>query len=151
MRGMKGTGMITNGSLVTLASALVLALAGGQAQAAVLKVPADFATIQAAVDTAASGDTVKLKKKCVAPNTTCGPNGEYQEVVDIDKKITLNCNGAVLDGAVQGDASTATPSAHLGGPGINIMSDGDGTTVVNCTVQNFEGEGIEVDDADGVT
>ena len=143
-------------NLVALASALALALAFGPAQAAVLKVPADFATIQ---DAASSGDTVSLKKNC-GTEPFCSFNGIYHQSVDIDKKLTLNLNGAILDGAVplgkngttDGGATTVTGPARLGDDGINIDSDGDGTTIVNCTIRNFDGDGISEDgDADYVT
>ncbi len=145
MKGMKGTGMIKNGSLVTLASALVLALAFGPALAKVINVPADEDTIQDAVDAAASGDTVSVKK-----GKGGGLNGEYHESVDIDKKITLKCNGAVIDGAIPGNADSDTDAVNVGGPGIEVMSDGDGSKIIGCTVQEFDDHGILVD-ADDVT
>jgi pectate lyase len=61
----------------SLWTVLMIALGAGQAVAAVLHVPGDYGTIQAAITAAASGDTV-----LVAP-------GLYRERLTLDKAITL--------------------------------------------------------------
>ncbi len=71
-----------------------------------------------------------------------------------DKSITLLCEkGAVLDGAIPSDL-TGGPKV-LGGDGVDIDTTGapgtaDGSKVINCTIQNFDDDGIKVQDADDV-
>jgi len=167
MKGMKTlmneTGKIARGNLVALAAALGLALAFGPVLAATIVVPTTSnPDIQDGINAAGSGDTVLLKAKCnSAISAHCGFNGLYHQGVDIDRKITLNCSGAILDGDVplgkKGERTDAGVTTEFDGPtqlsgdGIDILSDGDGTTIVNCTIKNFGGDGIEVNDADGVT
>jgi len=167
MKGMKTlmneTGKITNLNLVALAAALALALAFAPAQAATITVPSTAnPEIQDGIDAALAFDTVLLKTKCnSAISAHCGFNGLYHQGVDIDRKITLNCSGAILDADVplgkkgettDGGATTEfVGPIRLGGDGVDILSDGDGTTIVNCTIRNFKDNGIEVNDADGVT
>ena len=147
MNGMKGIGIvgrIANGSLVALAAVLAVALAFGPAQAVVKKVPADFATIQAAVDDAASGDTIEIKKCTPFSTGVCGPNGEYHEDVEIfGKSLHILCKGAVLDGAPE----DVDPGAQLF-RGFNVHEDADGdadgTVIEGCTVQHFDNDGIHV-------
>ncbi|MGI2336924.1 MAG: right-handed parallel beta-helix repeat-containing protein, partial [Dehalogenimonas sp.] len=82
--------------------------------------PVYFATIQAAVTAAASGDVLDI----------C--DGTYNERVVIDKPLTLNGlseAGTILDGT--GLAGT--------GKGITINTGIEGVTIQNLTVQNFAG------------
>ena len=152
MKGMMGTGRTACGRLVTLSALFALVLAFGPAFAATIVVDTDEPTIQAAVDAASSGDTVLVKK-----GKGKGNKGVYHEDVDIkDKTITLLCQkGATLDGAIPSDL-TGGP-ATLDGEGVDIRDDtggsgdADGSKVIDCTIQNFSNEGIEVDDSDGVT
>jgi hypothetical protein len=103
---------------------LVLAVLAGPAEAAnVLRVPADFPTIQAAIDAAAPGDTV-----LVSPAT-------YSENISFNgKDVTVK--------STSGPAST-TLDAH-GSTGVQI---GPGGTLEGFTVENgaaFFGAGMAV-------
>ena len=144
MKGMMGIGRIARGSLVAQASLFALVLAFGSAFAATIVVPNDEPTIQAALDVAKKGDTIIIKK-----GKGKGNKGVYHEAVDVDTDdITIKCErGAVLDGAIPSDL--AGGDTVLGGPGIEI--DADDVTVDGCTVQNFDGDGINVGDDDGAT
>jgi hypothetical protein len=103
-----------------------LVLAGaGNVRAADLHVPADYATIQAAVDAAASGDTIHI-----AP-------GVYKEQADIvDKDLTLIGRGAVL--RAHGDMALSFPDYNQNKRLTSIV------TVVRADVTvsglTFEGE-----------
>ena len=128
---------------ITLAVLLALGLTVGSAWAVPCTVPSvAYPTIQSAEDDATC-DTINVKK-CGPPNATCGPNGVYHESVDIDKRLTLNCNGAVLDGAPEGGPQIADD-------GIDILPGADGTTVKGCTVQNFKENGIQALGVNGLT
>ena len=143
---MRGTEWRTNGSLVALAAALALALAFGPAQATTFTAPGDSATIQGAVDMAGDGDTVLVKKCTPFLTGVCGPNGEWNEKMEIvGKSITLKCAGAVLDGAPQDGVQIEDEGIFIDGAGAA------GTKVIGCTVQFFGKEGIKVDDVDDVT
>ena len=97
---MNETGKIANLNLVALAAALALALAFAPVLAATIVVPSTSnPDIQDGINAASSGDTVSLKKSC-GTGTHCGFNGIYHQGVDIDKKLTLQCNGAILDADV---------------------------------------------------
>jgi len=64
--------------LVTLlAMALPLGVTEAKASAATIYVPDDYATIQAAVDAASTGDTIIVK------------DGTYSENVDVNKSLTI--------------------------------------------------------------
>ncbi len=70
--------------------------------------PADFAAIQDALNSADPGDTVVVAKSCGAVGAGfCGESGVYHETLVLKDKdrITLKCNGAVFDGAVSSAAT----------------------------------------------
>ncbi len=99
-------------SAATLAAVLLLA---GAAPAGTLKVPADFATIQAAVDAAVPGDVIVVSKGVYAENVVVAVGG-----------ITLQGKNAVIDGRYAGSCLSVT---------------GDGVTVTGFTLANG-GSGI---------
>ncbi len=91
----------------TLAAMLLFA---GAAAAGTLKVPADFATIQAAVDAAVPGDVIVVSKGVYAENVVVAVGG-----------ITLQGKNAVIDGRYAGNCLDVT---------------GDGVTVTGFTLAN---------------
>ncbi len=114
---MNETGKIANFNLVALAAALALGLAFGPALAATIVVPSTSnPEIQDGIDAASSGDTVKLKKSC-GTGPFCGFNGIYHQSVDIDKTLTLQCNGAILDADVPLGKSGTTDGGATPTPG----------------------------------
>lgn len=107
-----------------LAAGLLLALAP-DSRADVLKVPAQYPSIQAAVDAAGEGDVIKLKKNI------------YIEEVVISGKTDLTIKGV-------GSQITGPPS----GTGLTI-TDSFGVTVIGLGVSNM-GTGIVADGAIGL-
>lgn len=114
---------------------LLLSSVGGQdAVASILRVPGDYATIQAAVDAAAAGDVIRV-----------GP-GIYSEQVRIAKSaIRLEADPighAILDGAT------------LTGPGAAISIQGTSTTfvtdvaIVGFRIENYPAAGITLNFTD---
>jgi parallel beta-helix repeat protein len=111
-------------ALVALSSALIPL----SAKAAVLEVPTVYPTIQAAVDAAAPGDTVKVSPQ---------PNGDpYHENVVIGKEsLTLQgVNNPVLDGT---GMTLIDPFFGLvGKDAVTIAA--AGVTVSGFTIQNYD-------------
>ena len=64
-------------AVALLAMALPLGVTEAKASAATIYVPDDYATIQAAVDAASTGDTIIVK------------DGTYSEHVDVNKSLTI--------------------------------------------------------------
>ena len=90
------------------------------AHAATIKVPGDHATIQAAIDAASPGDTIKVGK------------GTYQENLVIPAAKT----GLTLGGA-KGTVLEARPAGGDGaGPGLIVRA--DGVTLRGVTIRNAE-------------
>lgn len=87
-------------------SAIILAasLFAGSLSAAILMVPADYATIQSAIDAASMGDTVMVGKNNV-PNYY---NFPYHEQIVVNKRIALIGAGGVIAGLKSGDAVLVT-------------------------------------------
>ena len=89
---------------------LILILLVTCADAATLNVPADYATIQAAVNAAAAGDTILVQ------------SGTYYENVNVNKQLTL-----------QGvDSGSGLPVVDAGGSGSAITLSANG-----CTLKDF--------------
>ncbi len=90
--------------------ALTVAVTGAPIQADTLKVPADFETIQAAVDAAVADDVVLVSK------------GVYEEnVVVTTSGITLQGKGAIIDGGSEED------TIRIAGTDVTVT----GFTIVN--------------------
>jgi len=92
------TSLFSQLSLFSIAGAAVLILLAGSAQANTLKVPSQYPTIQAAIDAATQGDTIRIAA------------GTYRESLDWEGK-DLTVSGA---GAGQ---SIIDPGPANGGPG----------------------------------
>ena len=92
-----------------LAGQFVLFLATS-ANAATINVPADYTTIQAAVNAAAIGDTILVQ------------SGTYYENVNVNKRLTLQGN----------DTGSGLPVVEAGGSGDAITLSAN-----NCTLQDF--------------
>ena len=96
-------------TLFSLGTAAALVVFAPQAEAAQLKVPSQYATIQLAIDNASPGDKIK-----VAPGT-------YFEQVIIDKALTVEGSGGknktIIDGSL-------TPVLLLSGQ-VRITANGD--------------------------
>lgn len=132
---------------------LFLAVAAGSADAATINVPANFPTIQGAIDAALPGDTIVVAK------------GVYEEVLNIPNTLTgltlRGKKGAVLDARPAGVdsgagivvvANTVTVRDLVIRHAADIVSnDGDGIRVTgtgfigrNLTIQHCEGSGIAI-------
>jgi len=138
---------------IVLAALGVSVLAVGSAPAraaATIHVPADFKTIQAAVDAAADGDTIVVAK------------GKYKERVLISGRsgLTLQADGkAVIDAGGVGIAAAAENAPNLvldgftvqrtGGAGIRLTNCA-GAVVRNCTALKTTSFGIAVEGSDAV-
>lgn len=122
------------------AAALAAALLALPASAAVLHVPADHATIQAAITSARNGDEV-----VVAPGT-------YAEALDLEgKHITVRSSGGaavtILDGATVDDSLISAFSGEGAGGTIVrgfTFRNGRGTEVVACNQGGRKGGAVFV-------
>jgi len=128
-----------------LAAAMAIAMAG-VVHAATINVPADYATIQAAVDAASNGDEI-----VVEPGTYTGTG---DEVVDmLGKAITLRASGTAEETIIDGegerrvitcdsveDANTIiegfTITGGYGGNGSGIYCDDSSPTITGCTISD---------------
>jgi hypothetical protein len=110
-----------------------------------LNVPADFDTIQAAVDAASEGDTIKVAA------------GTFSETVSITKDyITLEGAGegnTIIDAGTQ-DAVTIDSASNVTVKGFTIQNGrygifvrkGSLTNLENTTVQNNSSDGVRIDE-----
>ncbi len=110
---------------------LVGGVTAGRARADVIRVPEDYATIQAAVNASMAGDIVRV-----------GP-GTYAERVRISTSgIRLQADGAVLDGS---GFTTAGAAIALAGTSTSHVT---GVSVVGFRIENQPGAGIDLNFAD---
>jgi parallel beta-helix repeat protein len=111
-------------TLLSLAGAALLMLLAGAAQANTLHVPSQYATIQAAINSAIAGDTVQVAA------------GTYREALSwVGKDLTLQGAGA--------GRSIIDPSAANGGPGGGCLSTQNLTSaslIEGFTLQNGIGD-----------
>lgn len=117
--------------------------------AAAQTVPDDFATIQAAVDAAGNGATITIKK------------GTYNENVVIDNKPNITIIGKgkpVINGGI-GTSFTIANTINAFVTGITVRNSVTRGIYVNncslvkfskCVVSEIAGDGIGVDDTDGI-
>jgi hypothetical protein len=117
---------------------VILILLAPAADAATLRVPSVFATIQAAVDQSVNGDTI-----LVAP-------GAYAGGVLFDTKgnVRLLSSGGRAATTIDGDVALANSSKIvIGGFTINgqvSISCNTGTVLANCDIANPDGSGIVI-------
>lgn len=141
--------MNARGYLVAFVTALVV-LSGmtpfavvGTASAATLTVDddggADYTTIQAAVNAANAGDTIRVAA------------GTYTETVTIDKRLTLR--GDTGDSSLGPGASAPLVDSDSGSldEGFVLTEDADGTVIEGFVFNEFDDEGIKFDVATGQT
>ena len=127
MRAVFGVGMLVALSLTAI----------GPAEAATLRVPAQFATIQEAVDSAAPGDEIRV-----------GP-GEYCGAV-LTKPLTLRGTGGATIVGCAAPHHDALPQLRIGFflNGTAAFSPASGTTISGFT---FDGLGVANDNPDPLT
>jgi hypothetical protein len=129
--------MVTNalskvgaGGWAATAAVALLTVTTGQARAAVQRVPASHATIQAAVDAAAPGDVIE-----VAPGTYCGAT--------IDRPVVLRGHGrATIVGCADGPVLSNGVRVGFRIPGANGISAGSGTQIEGFIL---DGRGVSGD------
>lgn len=108
----------------------------GLAHAAIINVPADFVTIQAAVDSATPGDTVKVSA------------GAYFETVIMKDNVNLEGAGSGVTSILStaGFAVQASNNATLSGFTITnnvstgVLSDGVNSTITKCLITKNRGD-----------
>lgn len=114
--------------MVRIWHSLVLLFAAGSASAAVLRVPQDHPTIQAAVDAAGAGDVVRIKA------------GTYPELVFVNAKPNLTILGV---GTVVIDGGNAVQPAVL-------IDQSDGFVMKNVRVRRAD-LGVYAEDTSDIT
>lgn len=105
----------SRGSL--LIASIAYAVAAAWLPAATINVPADHATIQGAIDAAATDDMV-----IVAPGT-------YNEFININKRIILVSSGGAAVTTIQGDVNNDTPIVDITAPGVSLGAPDEGFTI----------------------
>jgi nitrous oxidase accessory protein NosD len=122
---------------VVMALVTVSAWSAASAAAGTLRVPAQFATIQEAVDTAAPGDEIRV-----------GP-GEYCGAV-LTKPLTLRAEGGATIVGCAEPHHDALPSLRIGFflNGTASFSPASGTTITGFT---FDGLGVSNENTDPLT
>jgi hypothetical protein len=99
----------------SIVATLVLA---GMSFAATINVPADYATIQEAIDAASDGDEI-----VIAPGTYTGSGGEVANL--LDKQITLRASGSAEETIIDGENERR---------GLTIGGSNNGVTVQGLTI-----------------
>lgn len=113
------------------ACCLILLAVAGVALATTINVPADYATIQAAINAAADGDTIMIAA------------GTYHQGLNISSKH-LTLQGA-------GKTTTFLDGTGLAVRGIYAHADvGHTTTITGLTVQNFGNTGVFIQAMNGL-
>ncbi|MDP5274403.1 right-handed parallel beta-helix repeat-containing protein [Chengkuizengella axinellae] len=98
---------------------------------AVLHVPGDFKTIQAAVDAATQGTTIQIGE------------GKFNESILIESDMGDNRNRIKIIGA--GRNKTIIDGTNLvNATGIDIDNNANFVTIENLTVQNFDNHGVRI-------
>ncbi|HEC76709.1 MAG TPA: hypothetical protein ENI33_05585, partial [Thermoplasmatales archaeon] len=111
------------GALVIVGIVAILAIAGN-AKGATINVPADYPTIQQAIDNASDGDTIIVR------------NGTYNEQVIINKNNL----------SIQSEYGAANTIINATGQGTSyggVVFDADGCTFEGFTVIDYSNEGYE--------
>jgi parallel beta-helix repeat protein len=109
---------------------LTLDVQPAKSSPATITVPDDYATIQAAINAANSGDTIYVR------------NGIYQEHIEVNKPVTLtgesNQNTIIESLGIHITASnTAIENFHIiGSDGLLVMIDGRNSLCSNNTIRN---------------
>jgi hypothetical protein len=119
------------------------------AYAATINVPADFGTIQQAINTASAGDTIEIAA------------GTYNENITINKQLTIQgagtstiiqATGNVVTIAATGSGSTLRDlQIQNGSRGINIQGGANNITIENVTSTGNYSAGINIANSNGVT
>jgi len=110
---------------------LLFIVATGSTQAATINVPADYATIQAAIDAAAAGDTIIVAA------------GTYNERLNIQKSLTLLGPNALIDPNVGIRVNEAViDGSGLAGtdPALNVRA--HHVTIQGFEIKNWSGTGV---------
>jgi parallel beta-helix repeat protein len=131
-----------------IVSAIALCAAIGAAappvSAAVISVPGDYSTIQAAVDNASPGDLINVYNgtypEYVTVGTTLTLQGYGNPIIQGDRDtnqdvVALNADNILFDGFEVTDSDSSHGAIGISGAGVVIR---------NCTVTENEGQGIYV-------
>ncbi len=128
-----------------------LLLLPARAAADTLLVPQDHATIQAAVDAAADGDTIQVKGGTYPEAVLVG--GKTNLVITAKGKVVIDPPDGQIGLTLQGCTGCTVEKVRvLGGQPFGFQLDGcTGGTLLKCRTDASSGDGIRLDDCDGVT
>lgn len=134
---------------------LILGLfAAGMANAGTLDVPADHATIQQAIDAAASGDTIRIKSGTYVENlVVAGKQVHLKGVgnVVVDGLASGAAHGPVVWFKAGADGSsmrglTVRHGRTMGTPGYGVFGEAESLLIEKCRILACEAAGIRMAD-----
>ncbi len=115
-----------------------------------LLVPAQFPTIQAAVDASVDGDTIAISSGTYAESVVV--SGRSNLVLLGKGKVVIDPPGDVVGLTLEGCTNSSVKGIRVTGASVGILLTGcTGGGVVKCRVESVSDAGISIDGSSGVT